>query len=91
MLRGIWWSSEREPSAAFVIDDSTFYYPEHFVHRKYRINGDSLIVLFEDGSVLASVVVKLTADTLIMFSFDNSWLYTRTEPKDSSAAKHHRH
>ena len=90
MLWGLWWSPEWEPSAAFAVDDSTFYYPEHFIYRKYTIRGDSLHIFAEDGDIWPYAVVKLTADTLILSSSYGISIYTRTAPKDSSAAKHYR-
>ena len=81
MIQGIWWSSELPQCAAFQVNDSTFYYPDEFIYRKYEITGDSLFVFLDDGYIISSAVVKLTPDTLILFSFDKEHLYTRTEPK----------
>jgi hypothetical protein len=82
MIQGIWWSSEMPQSAAFAVNDSTFYYPEHFVERKYEVKDDSLFVFFDDGYVGSSAIVKLTADTLILSTNGTVRLYTRTEPKE---------
>jgi hypothetical protein len=81
MIRGIWWSPEMPQSAAFQVNDSTFYYPDMFMERKYEIKGDSLFVFFDDGSIVASVIVKLTADSLVLSTDGIEALYTRMEPK----------
>jgi hypothetical protein len=81
MIQGIWWSSDLPQCAAFQVNDSTFYYPDEFVYRKYEIKGDSLFVFLDDGDIISSAVVKLTTDTLILFSFGKEHLYTRAEPR----------
>jgi hypothetical protein len=67
-------------TAAFQVDDSTFYYPDHFTSRKYDILGDSLFVFFDDGYVSSSVIVKLTVDSLVLLKDSTEQLYTRAEP-----------
>lgn len=81
MLQGIWWSPEMPQSAAFQVKDSTFYYPDAFAERKYELKDDSLFVFFDDGSVSASVILKLTPDTLILSTGGMEELYMRTEPQ----------
>ncbi len=82
MIQGIWWSADMPQSAAFVVSDTTFYYPEHFVERKYEVREDTLFVSFEDGYIGSSAIVKLTADTLILSAGGSTQLYTRVEPKE---------
>ncbi|HEX9615438.1 MAG TPA: hypothetical protein VGA55_08015 [Bacteroidota bacterium] len=77
---GIWWSPDMEQSAAFLINDSTIYYPDMFVEYRYEINNDTLFVHRDDG-IAASRIVRVTPDTLILSSWGQDQLYTRTEPK----------
>ncbi|MEX2115792.1 MAG: hypothetical protein WEB37_02805 [Bacteroidota bacterium] len=80
MIQGIWWSHDMPQVAAFQVNDSTFYYPDHFIDRKYEIKGDSLFVFFEDNYISSSAIVKLTVDTLILSTDGTEQVYTRAEP-----------
>lgn len=80
MIQGIWWSQDMPQVAAFQVSDSTFYYPDHFIDRKYEIKGDSLFVFFEDNYISSSAIVKLTVDTLILSTDGAEQVYTRAEP-----------
>ncbi len=82
-LLGIWWSPEMPEVAAFVVNDTTFYYPDHFVERQYRIKGDTLFIQFEEGFVAPSIILKLTADTLVLLSWDQERVFTRKEPEEA--------
>jgi len=67
--------------AAFDVNDSTFYYPDEFVYRKYKIKDDTLHIFLDDNrGILSLAIVKLTPDTLILSAFGGFSLYTRTEP-----------
>ena len=79
-ILGIWWSPTMEQSAAFLINDSTIYYPDMFEEYRYEISRDTIFVHREDG-IAASRIVRLTSDTLILSSWGQEMLYTRTEPK----------
>lgn len=81
-IQGIWWSKEWPQSAAFQVNDSTFYYPDEFISRKYRIGGDSLFLFLEEGDTVRSLIVKLSSDTLILLTNGTKALYTKTEPKE---------
>lgn len=76
---GIWWSPEQSQSAAFWIKDSTIYYPEHFAEYRYTLHGDSLIVYREEGENIVSTIVRVTPDTMILSTFGQVALYTRSE------------
>ena len=80
LLLGIWWSSEMPQAAAFQVNDSTFYYPDQFVERRYELRGDSLFIFFEDGYVSSSAIVKLTTDTLMLSTDGVEQTLTRAEP-----------
>ena len=80
-LIGIWWSSEMPQSAAFEIKDSSFYYPDSFSESRYSLRGDTLFMHLEDGTVSTIIIRKVTADTLILFSWDIEQIYTRSEPQ----------
>lgn len=78
-ILGIWWSPEQYQSAAFWIKDSTIYYPEHFAEYRYTLHGESLIIYREEGEVIASTILKVTPDTLILSASGQVALYTRSE------------
>jgi hypothetical protein len=80
IIQGIWWSTEYLPSAAFVVNDSTFFYPDMFTEHKYSVSGDTLFIEYDDG-ISESLIVKATADTLILRSFGIQQTYLRTEPR----------
>lgn len=82
-LLGVWWSPELPQVAAFVVHDTTIYYPDHFIERRYRIEDDTLFVEFEDGFIAPSIILRLTGDTLVLFSWDDERVYTRTEPEET--------
>ena len=67
-------------SAAFQIKDSTIYYPEDFAEYRYDISGDTIVV-HRDDAVVRSIIVKATADSLVLSSFGREWIYTRVETK----------
>ena len=79
-LMGIWWDPEMPQSAAFQVKDSTMYYPDQFAEYAYELRGDSLFVHHENGDI-SSRIVKVTADTLILQTFEQEHTYTRAEPK----------
>ncbi len=79
-LRGIWWSTDPEPSAAFVFSDTTISYPDMFVTFRYRLSADTLLVERDDGVAL-SIVIRSTKDTLILKTWDMLNVYTRLEPR----------
>lgn len=83
-LMGVWWSPEMPEAAAFDIKDSTIYYPDQFIERRYRLKGDTLFVEFDDGFVAPSIILRITADTLILFSWDHEQVYTRKETGEGS-------
>jgi hypothetical protein len=78
-ILGIWWSPDMFQTAAFQINDSTIYYPDAFAQRKYELKGDSLFISLEDGFVMRSAVIKVTADTLILSAFGQEQVFTRAE------------
>lgn len=78
-IRGIWWSTEPEPSAAFVINDSIIYYPDMLREYKFSIIQNTLFVHGDDG-ISVHTILKATADTLILQTFDIKQIYTRGEP-----------
>lgn len=80
MILGIWRSAELPQSAAFQVNDSTFYYPDEFVERKYTLKDDSLFIALDDGSVIRSAIMNLSADSMILMTNGAKRLYTRTEP-----------
>ncbi len=80
-IRGIWWSPDMFQTAAFRIDDSTIYYPDAFAEFTYEVKGDSLLVFRDNGEIASSVIIKVSADTLILFSFGRNHVYTRSETK----------
>ncbi|MBI4427504.1 MAG: hypothetical protein HY562_00115 [Ignavibacteriales bacterium] len=65
-------------SAAFQIKDSTIYYPDVFGEYRYELKGDSVFIHRDDG-VSGSAIVKLTADTLILSTFGQEAVYSRSE------------
>ncbi|HEX9657741.1 MAG TPA: hypothetical protein VGB89_12610, partial [Bacteroidota bacterium] len=77
-ILGIWWSPEMQQSAAFQIEDSTIYYPDQFAQYTYVLRNDSLFV-FRDEGVGISVIVRVTADTLVLSAFGHEDTFTRTE------------
>jgi len=79
-ISGIWWSPDMEQSAAFLIKDSTIYYPDFFAEFRYELKGDSLLIFREDG-IAGSRIVRVTPDTLILSSWGREHIYTRAEPR----------
>ena len=67
-------------SAAFQIKDSTIYYPDDFTEYGYDLSGDTIVIHLDDATV-RSVIVKATADSLVLSSFGREWIYTRAETK----------
>ena len=78
-IQGIWWSPQMFQSAAFQIKDSTIYYPDDFKEYKYDLAGDTLLVYQDDGYVLRSIILSVTADTLVLVTQDVREIYTRAE------------
>ena len=83
-ILGIWWSPEMQQSAAFQIEDSTIYYPDQFAQYKYALHNDSLFV-FRDEGVGISVIVRVTADTLVLSAFGHEDIFTRTETQPAES------
>lgn len=86
-ILGIWWSPDMFQSAAFQIKDSTIYYPESFAEYKYVLSGDSLFVYREDGYVSASLIARVTADTLILRTMGTEEIFTRSETQQHLAGQ----
>jgi hypothetical protein len=80
VLRGIWWSADQPQSAAFEFKDSTVYYPDMFVEFKYAVRRDTLVVHRDEGES-RSVIVRLTADSLILSTANRLAAYSRSEPR----------
>lgn len=76
---GIWWSPQMFQSAAFDIRDSTIYYPDDFKEYRYDLTGDTLLIYQDEGYVLRSVILKATADTLVLLTQGFEETYTRSE------------
>ena len=82
LLTGVWWIADKhEPSAVFVIDDSTFNFvdrdPEHFY--QYAIRQDTLVIFNNDTD--RCVIKKLTHDSLVVDWSFHTETYVHTEPQ----------
>jgi len=78
-LMGIWWSPQMFQSAAFQIKDSTIYYPDDLKEYRYELRNDTLLVYQDDGNIVRSVVLRITADTLVLMTQGSEEIYTHSE------------
>ena len=80
-IKGIWWIDQPdEPTAAFLINDSVFFYPdqEEQAEFPYKIVGNQLTV-FYDGYNSISTIIKATNDTLILMTDDEQQIYIKSK------------
>lgn len=66
-LQGVWWISDDDPSALFFVEgDSLYYVDEQESPYLLTVKKDTLEML-RGHSVISLTVLKLTADSLIIF------------------------
>jgi hypothetical protein len=70
-LQGVWAENPND-NALFQIVNDSIYYTEHMdTPVSYKINGDTLIILY-DGLTTKNLILKLDADNLVFRTEDNS-------------------
>ncbi len=73
LIFGVWWyAGEDLPSANFVIQKDSIFYPDNFQSFPYIFSDDSISITYDSGYCVTSQYKMKGQDTLMILS-DDGW------------------